>query len=572
MTKFFKFFMMLAAVGTLALTSCDDDSDGGTALPPSFTTPATAQVQTGTTATISITGISTPAGFSSMTAQVEAGSGTVSVTSEPAAGATTGTGEVTFDASGVPDAGTSVVEVTITDNAGQTTSQRTTVSITTTPPPTVESITGITPQDDDDFFLSLSTKNGQPVVLLRGTVDRSISLNVPNEGYSWVLSGGIFVVTNEGAADETTLTIAPGQTIYFDAQSASTSFLAIQRDANIDADGGDAAGTITMTTSEELGTGGNPAGGQWGGLIVNGNAPINVGDEAEGEGGTGVYGGDDPTDNSGTMRYIVLKFPGRIVGVDNELNGFSFNGCGNQTVCEFLQSWKGEDDGLEWFGGTVNVRYAVSTGSLDDSFDWTHGWMGNGQWMVVQQDGDGDRGIEADNLEANFEARPNSRPVLSNLTLVGNADGDVGMRLRHGTQGAIHNALVTGFGGGGIRVDEDGITDGHVDTDSLVVTNSIAFSNDTGRELRNAAVRFFDDGLGGPGTGDKAAAVDTTISSNPLTDGVIGVVTTGENVGPVDPSTVYGTEFFTSVSYIGAVDPANNWLTGWVLRPDGTTY
>jgi hypothetical protein len=105
-------------------------------------------------------------------------------------------------------------------------------------------------------------------------------------------------------------------------------------------------------------------------------------------------------DNSGVMKYVRVEYAGKILGTDNELNGFSFNGVGNSTVLEHLQAYKGSDDGFEFFGGTVNLKWAVSTGNSDDSFDWTHGWRGKGQFWVVQQDAvTGDNGMECDNWE-----------------------------------------------------------------------------------------------------------------------------------------------------------------------------
>ena len=81
----------------------------------------------------------------------------------------------------------------------------------------------------------------------------------------------------------------------------------------------------------------------------------------EGEGGTGIYGGDDDNDDSGILRYVRVEYAGKILGTDNELNGFSFNGVGDETTVEYIQGYKGSDDGIELFGGTVNVRYGFYT-------------------------------------------------------------------------------------------------------------------------------------------------------------------------------------------------------------------
>ena len=226
----------------------------------------------------------------------------------------------------------------------------------------------------------------------------------------------------------------------------------------------------------------NPTYGDWGGIIINGYATINTGFTAEGEGGTGIYGGDDDHDNSGTLRYVRVEYAGKVLGTDNELNGFSFNGVGDETTIEYIQAYKGSDDGIEFFGGTVNVRYAVSTHNQDDSFDWTHGWRGKGQYWLVQQGPDGgDRGIEADNNGDDNLLEPYSNPTISNLTLFGVDDGDglnTGMRLREGTKGKIFNAYVTGFPKYGIRVSDE-VTLQNVENGELFVANSLVEGNGT---------------------------------------------------------------------------------------------
>ncbi len=430
------------------------------------------------------------------------------------------------------------------------------VSCTEDPGPTVvteyeelSSLTGFSYDEADTYALETSTVNGEAVIKLSGTISEDVEIKaVPD--YSWVLCGAVFV---EGAE----LTIAEGMTVYFDADAAQTSFLSILQGATINATGTSAA-PITLTTSNELGTG-TPASGEWGGLVVNGTADINVGETAEGEGGTGTYGGSDDADNSGTIKYIVLKYPGRIVGVDNELNGFSFNSVGSATTIEYIQSYFGEDDGFEFFGGTANVKYAISTGSKDDSFDWTHGWRGKGQYWVVRQAASrGDRAIEADNLEADFTATPVSSPTLANLTLVctdGNSGGTTGMRLRHGTKGAIHNAIVTGAYSYGIRADDDATTGNNVLDGSLVVTNSTVFDLDAGATAWGKA------GSGWAITNDNVSTAVT------LTDGVIGTTS-----GGADANAVYSDAFFTADTEIGAVSSSSNWLSGWALKVDGSTY
>ena len=307
--------------------------------------------------------------------------------------------------------------------------------------------------------------NGENYKKLEGIINENLSLDL-NE--KWLLSGGVFVDENAK------LTINEGGTVYADTEV--TTFLSIKQGGEMFIQG-ESTNPIVFTPLTD-----NPSYGDWGGIIVNGYATINTGFNAEGEGGTGIYGGDNDNDDSGILRYVRVEYAGKVLGTDNELNGFSFNGVGDGTIIEYIQAYKGSDDGIEFFGGTVNVRYAVSTHNQDDSFDWTHGWRGKGQYWLVQQGPDGgDRGIEADNNGDDNLLEPYSNPTLSNLTLIGVDDGDglnTGMRLREGTKGKIFNTYVTGFPKYGIRVSDE-VTLQNVENGELFVANSLVEGNGT---------------------------------------------------------------------------------------------
>ncbi len=357
----------------------------------------------------------------------------------------------------------------------------------------------------------------------------------------WILNGGLSV---EGGA---TLTIEAGATIYA-AFNKETSYLTVQRGGKIIADGR-ADAPINFTTIRELAS--IPQPGDWGGIIINGKAPVNLaGGEGEGEGGTGTYGGSDPNDNSGILKYVVVAYAGKQLGPDNELNGISLNGVGRGTTVEYVEAIYGKDDGIEFFGGTVNVKYALSLGNADDSFDWTYGWSGLGQFWVVQQDPfGGDRAIEADNNEDDFLASPFSQPIVSNLTLLGADDGDgknTGIKLRHGTRGFIYNALVSNFPKDGVDVGAG--SQEYLASNELIVSHSRVFNNNLsgneGVNYRNASP-FEQD-------------ASNQYASPPLLDGFVGIVA-GEGFDPIALN-----NWFSSVDYIGAVDPNADWTLGWI--------
>jgi hypothetical protein len=309
------------------------------------------------------------------------------------------------------------------------------------------------------------TIGGESYKKLEGIVNDDLTLDLSD---NWLLSGGVFV------DEDTRLTINQGGTVYADTEV--TTFLSVKQGGYVFIQG-ESNNPIVFTPLTD-----NPTYGDWGGIIINGYATINTGLTAEGEGGTGIYGGDDDHDNSGILRYVRVEYAGKVLGTDNELNGFSFNGVGDGTTVEYIQAYKGSDDGIEFFGGTVNVRYAVSTHNQDDSFDWTHGWRGKGQYWLVQQGPDGgDRGIEADNNGDDNVLEPYSNPTLANLTLIGVNDGDslnTGIRLREGTKGQIFNVYVTGFPKYGIRVSDE-VTLQNVENGELFVANSLVENNGT---------------------------------------------------------------------------------------------
>lgn len=400
----------------------------------------------------------------------------------------------------------------------------------------------VDPPATGGFILTETTIDGAAYTKVEGSATENYTFTADK---NWLLSGGIFV--NDGA----TLTIEAGTNVYA-ADDGTTPFLAIKQGGQINAVG-TATSPIVFTSIKSVS--GNASAGDWGGIIVNGYATINVGATAEGEGGTGTYGGTDDTDNSGTIKYVRVEYAGKLLSTDNELNGFSFNGVGSGTTVEYIEAYKGADDGIEFFGGTVSVKYALSVGNNDDSFDWTHGWRGKGQfWVAKQLTTGGDRGIEADNNGDDNSLTPISYPTLSNITLVGADDGDgnnQGMKLREGTKARIHNAIVTGFPKRGVQVEHD-FTIANVESGELVLANSI---------VENASPYVYTTSAGAsviPASGEFGNDQTNAITGSMLTD-FVGV-TTADSADPTGLDT-----WFSAATYIGAVDAANDWTTGWTV-------
>ncbi|KOS06615.1 hypothetical protein AM493_11660 [Flavobacterium akiainvivens] len=222
-------------------------------------------------------------------------------------------------------------------------------------------------------------------------------------------------------------------------------YIAVAQGGQIDVQG-TASSPVVMTSTAHV-----P--GSWGGLVLCGSAPINKGASATAEVGLNLtYGGTNAADNSGSIKYLRVEYPGYAYNSEKEFNGVSFFGVGNGTVVENIEVYQSSDDGFEWFGGTVNTKNLVvfNSGDVvgDDLFDWTEGWNGtNENWYGKRTNG-GNRGIEADNNSNDHVATPISNPNIKNLTLIG--AGDLGaepqaIKLRVGTKAIFDNVVLSNF-------------------------------------------------------------------------------------------------------------------------------
>ena len=235
---------------------------------------------------------------------------------------------------------------------------------------------------------------------LTGTIAKDLLIKKGN----YTLDG-LVKVTN-GA----TITIEAGAV--FNVVTNKTSALIILNDGLINAQG-TASEPIVFTTSSKT-----P--GDWGGITIYGEAPIkalNGNTTAISEDGNALsYGGNNPNDYSGIMKFVRVEYAGKKIGDGtSETNTFTFYSVGAATVLENLVAYKGTDDGFEWFGGTVSGKNLVAYGNYDDSFDWQDAWSGqsNSNWFAYQV-GTGNFGME---IEASSNA-DNTPPKVSNITLI----------------------------------------------------------------------------------------------------------------------------------------------------------
>jgi hypothetical protein len=282
----------------------------------------------------------------------------------------------------------------------------------------------------------------------------------------------------EGGAN---LTIAAGTVIFEERATLGT--IRIDRDSKIFAVGKKDS-VIIITVDDPPGTMHTGGGG---GLVMNGRARINnanscAGDSAASEGGSiGFYGGNDDHDNKGILKYVRIEYAGKEVTPNNELNSFTNNGLGDATQEEYLEAFRGADDGWEAFGGTVAPKHLVLIDGRDDGFDWQQGYRGKAQFVIVRGVADlapsgtqnGDKGIEADNNDVapftQLVCSGRSNPTVANFTMIGDQSrtgaaypGSVfGVNLRRATAGQVLNSIVTNFKTFGVRIDDDVTWDAH---------------------------------------------------------------------------------------------------------------
>jgi len=339
--------------------------------------------------------------------------------------------------------------------------------------------------DTADIVINTTNNNGSgsnsQTIFLSGTYTEDLTLDANS---SYKLNGSL-IMTNG-----TTLTIPACMTIEALSGGADV-YIAISQGAKIVANG--TASCPIVFTSDAA----NPSAGDWGGLIILGKAPINsvTGNAtATSEIGSLPYGGTDSSDNSGSLNYVRVEYSGGAADGQSENNGFSFYGVGNGTDVNYIQAFTGKDDGIEFFGGTVNASFVSVINAEDDSVDWTEGYSGTLNNVYISNRVSDDKAIEADGFNTDFSNATGvySKPTVNNLTIVG--EGSTihaeAVRLRAGTQGIFTNVHITGYAEG-FDLD-DAQTGNGVTSDDLQVTNvtfvdvTVKVKNDTGATFTDA--------------------------------------------------------------------------------------
>ena len=313
-------------------------------------------------------------------------------------------------------------------------------------------------------------EDGTPTTPVDPGTDNTISGTISSSRFyakgTYALKGYVYVT--EGA----TLTFEAGSVIKSDITEKGA--LIIERGAKLIADG-KAASPIVFTSGKPVG---QRAPGDWGGIILLGKAPTNrpLDPAPTIEGGVGrKYGGTDPNDESGILRFVRIEFAGIAAEPGSEINGLTMGGVGAGTIIENVQVSFGNDDAYEFFGGTVNAKNLIAFATADDDFDFDFGYTGKIQFGISCRKpdfvdaGDAGNGIESDNDGSGTTATPNTRPQLSNFTFVGPngatgtaANHNYANRWRRRTQFVLRNSILVGYQKGGFAVESKGSWDDYI--------------------------------------------------------------------------------------------------------------
>lgn len=461
---------------------------------------------------------------------------------------------------------------------------------------------GITVQSPSSANFSVSNR---PVETLPNSITASRTLSA---GTIYSLKGYVYVSNNA------VLTIEPGTIIrgYNQSQDpenqSHAGTLIIERGSRMEAKG-TAQAPIIFTSSQAAGS---RKYGDWGGIVLIGRAPSNQGTSRAFEGGIrGTFDSNLNTanDNSGTLQYVRIEFPGVALSStpNSEINGLTCYQVGSGTTIDHVQVSYSGDDAFEWFGGTVNAKYLVAHRTFDDDFDTDYGYTGKLQFGVALRDPNvadqsGSEAFESDNFDPGVPVTaglPYTAPIFANFSAfafnpgvpsAANTAGGSGayraaMHVRRNTKISVYNSVFTGFPEG-LRLEGTtagtlaNINDGSIELQGIVfgnseVPNSTTVVRGIGDITTAAAQAYFNLATRKNqiiGTDITALLLNaqnfnlTAPNFLPQSGSPLLVATNAATGGKLSDS------FFTAAHYRGAFN-TENWTAGWTnFDPQNTNY
>jgi len=397
----------------------------------------------------------------------------------------------------------------------------------------------------------------------------------------YILDGFVFV--NDGDV----LTIEPGTVIKGrPGTGANASALIVASGGKIMAEGTSSEPIIFTSLEDDPA---NPTDipfgtqGEWGGLIILGQASLNTIPSVQSIEGIptseprGMYGGTVDNDNSGILKYVSIRYGGSDIGAGNEINGLTLGGVGSETTIDYVEVFSNADDGVEWFGGTVDCKHLAVGFCGDDSYDYDQGWRGRVQYgFTVSAQNTGDRGGEHDGGTDPEAGMPYATPIFSNCTYVGGGQ-DAGKRaltFRDNAGGEYHNSIFINYDKG-VDVEILSGSDhsyGQYQIGNLTLENnhffnvadqtitSVFLAASPEENFPQATIDVASTDMQSTFGNANTVDVDPGVSMN-YTANMVSIQPTAAAAltGAVQPSLTW----FDQVSFKGAFDGNTNWMAGW---------
>ena len=380
--------------------------------------------------------------------------------------------------------------------------------------------------------------------------------NTWTKNNTYILDGFVFV--NSGQ----TLTIEPGTVIKGKpGTGASASALIVAKGGKINACGTAVEPIIFTFEADPLdGSVGVTTTGQWGGLIILGDAVLNTVPASQNIEGIptseprGAYGGANDADNSGSLCYVSIRHGGTDIGAGNEINGLTLGGVGSGTTIHHIEVVANADDGVEFFGGNPNLKHILVSNVGDDSYDYDQGYRGKGQFWVAIENANSDRGGEHDGGTSPENGTPYATPVIYNATYIGNGTSRA-ITFRDNAGGEYHNSVFHDFGKG---IDIEDLASGEdsksrLDAGDLKLAG-IVLSNIVADNIVSAVTNPGADLSGHASVSNVSTANAGISASSPVPSASLGT-----GIASADT-------WFDNVTYLGAFDAnGSNWAQGWTL-------
>jgi hypothetical protein len=373
-----------------------------------------------------------------------------------------------------------------------------------------------------------------------------------NEGQTLIIEKGTIVKGSYGTgASSSALIVAQGGKIVAEGTAEEPIIFTSIADGISYNEAGVLVGSGNLKSTDQ---------GLWGGVIVLGKAQTNTVPAIQNIEGIptteerGKYGGTDDTDNSGTLKYVSIRHGGSNIGADNEINGLTLGGVGDGTTIEHIEVYANSDDGIEFFGGTVGLKYAVVTACGDDSFDYDQGWRGKGQFWVTVQGENGDRGGEHDGGTNPETGMPYATPEIRNATYIGNGEGRC-VTLRDNAGGKYINSIFQGWDRG-IDVEDlagDGDSRKRLDDGDLMIKDNVFYNISAGTTVSALIVSSEGEDLSAhPNVSGNTVANPGISATNPVPINVLPAGSASTDA------------WFDNATYKGAFD-GSNWAQNWTV-------